>query len=52
MNIRITMDVDHEFTDPDDPSGLTDWAFRGIFHALQPYGYDIEITDRRREAKA
>lgn len=41
--IRITMDVDDEYADPDHEMGITEQGYQEISDALSSYGDDIDI---------
>jgi hypothetical protein len=43
QKIRITMDVDDEYADPDHAMGVTEEGHLEISEALAPYGDDIEF---------
>lgn len=49
MRIKITMDVDDEYADPNHRMGVTLPAFEGIHEALRQYGEDIDVVRDNKE---
>lgn len=41
--IKITMELDDDFADPDHPTGVTEEASESITDALNSFGFDIDI---------
>jgi hypothetical protein len=43
MKIKITMDLEDEYADPNDPMGVTEEAYLEISSSLSSYGDDIQF---------
>jgi hypothetical protein len=43
VKIRITMQVDDEYADPEHDMGVTEDAYLGISDVLAPFGDNVEI---------
>lgn len=43
MKVRITMDIDPDYEDPQHPTGVTNEAYDALFDALNSFGDDIDV---------